>query len=131
MPYQATAIRPRMMAGMFAPSTPKEIRDATGYGVPVACEGRATRLHRKYTMVIPTSNAISTCQAANPNANRLTRGDIPTDAVHIGHPEREEVVRRPGLLLQRRQVLIRQPRVIPRLDQPRTREMFVRGFRAA
>ena len=30
MPYQATAIRPRMMAGMLAPSTPNEIREATG-----------------------------------------------------------------------------------------------------
>ena len=71
MPYQATAINPRMMAGIFAPSTPNEIRDATGYGVPVACDGRATRLHRKYTMVMPTSSAINTCQAANPSANRL------------------------------------------------------------
>src|SRR6478736_7240 len=71
MPYQATAINPRMIAGMFAPNTPNEIRDATGYGVPVACDGRATRLHRKYTMVMPTNNAISTCHAANPNANRL------------------------------------------------------------
>src|SRR6476661_7184543 len=71
MPYQATAINPRMIAGMFAPNTPNEIRDATGYGVPVACDGRATRLHRKYTIVIPTNNAISTCHAANPNANRL------------------------------------------------------------
>src|SRR6478736_5628084 len=69
MPYQATAINPRMIAGMFAPSTPNEIRDATGYGVPVACDGRATRLHRKYTIVIPTNNAISTCHAARPNAN--------------------------------------------------------------
>ena len=60
-----------MIAGMFAPNTPNEIRDATGYGVPVACDGRATRLHRKYTIVIPTSNATNTCQAANPNANRL------------------------------------------------------------
>ena len=71
MPYQATAISPRMIAGMFAPNTPNEIRDATGYGVPVACDGRATRLHRKYTIVIPTSNATNTCHAANPNANRL------------------------------------------------------------
>ena len=73
MPYQATAINPRMIAGMFAPNTPNEIRDATGYGVPVACDGRATRLHRKYTIVIPTNNAISTCHAANPNANNGCR----------------------------------------------------------
>ncbi len=30
MPYQATAIRPRMIAGTFAPSTPNGIREATG-----------------------------------------------------------------------------------------------------
>jgi hypothetical protein len=29
-PYQATAISPRMMAGMFAPSTPKGARHTTG-----------------------------------------------------------------------------------------------------
>ena len=33
--------------------------------------GLATRLQRKYTMVMPTSSAISTCQAARPSANRL------------------------------------------------------------
>jgi hypothetical protein len=30
MPYQATAIRPRMMAGMLAPMTPKDTREITG-----------------------------------------------------------------------------------------------------
>ncbi len=47
MPYQATAIRPRMMAGMLAPSTPKELRHTTGYGTPACWLGLATRLHRK------------------------------------------------------------------------------------
>ena len=47
MPYQATAISPRMIAGMFAPSTPNDIREITGYGMPVAWLGRATRLQRK------------------------------------------------------------------------------------
>ena len=125
MPYQATAISPRMIAGMFAPNTPNEIRDATGYGVPVAWLGRATRLHRKYTIVIPTSNAISTCHAARPQREQAARGDIPTDAVHVGHPEREEVVRPPGLLLQRREVLVRQPRRVPRLDHTGAGEVVV------
>ena len=71
MPYQATAIRPRMMAGMFAPSTPNALRQMTGYGTPVAWLGRATRLQRKYTIVMPTSSATSTCQPARPSANRL------------------------------------------------------------
>src|ERR1700709_2246662 len=35
MPYQATAIRPRMMAGTLAPRTPNGIREATGEGGPV------------------------------------------------------------------------------------------------
>ncbi len=30
MPYQTTAMEPRMMAGMLAPLTPKEIRVVTG-----------------------------------------------------------------------------------------------------
>ncbi len=47
MPYQATAIRPRMIAGTFAPSTPKTLRQITGYGTPVSCDGFATRLQKK------------------------------------------------------------------------------------
>lgn len=57
IPYHATAINPRMMAGTLAPSTPKGMRAATGYGVSVAWLGLATRLHRKYTMTMPTSSA--------------------------------------------------------------------------
>lgn len=30
MPYQATAISPRMIAGMLAPSTPNTLRQITG-----------------------------------------------------------------------------------------------------
>ena len=47
MPYQATAIRPRMMAGTFAPSTPNAARLITGYGTPVTWLGLATRLQKK------------------------------------------------------------------------------------
>jgi hypothetical protein len=36
-----------MIAGMFAPSTPNATREITGYGVPVAWLGRATRLHSR------------------------------------------------------------------------------------
>ena len=48
MPYQATAIRPRMIAGMLAPSTPNTERQMTGYGTPGAlADGLATRLQKK------------------------------------------------------------------------------------
>jgi hypothetical protein len=47
MPYQATAIAPRMMAGTFAPRTPKTVRQIAGYGTPVSCDGLATRLQKK------------------------------------------------------------------------------------
>jgi hypothetical protein len=36
MPYHATAIKPRMIAGMLAPRTPNTLRQITGYGTPVA-----------------------------------------------------------------------------------------------
>ena len=70
-PYQATAIRPRMIAGMFAPRTPKIARFTTGNGTPVFCEGFATRLTKTCTMTMPTSRATSTCQAEMPSAKRL------------------------------------------------------------
>jgi hypothetical protein len=47
MPYQATAMAPRMMAGTLAPRTPKTVRQMTGYGTPVSCDGLATRLQKK------------------------------------------------------------------------------------
>src|SRR4051812_16990244 len=71
MPYQATAISPRMIAGMLAPSTPNGLRHTTGYGTPACWLGLATRLHRKYTMVMPTNSARSPCQLARPSAKRL------------------------------------------------------------
>ncbi len=43
--------------------------------------------------------------------------DVAADAVHVRHPEREDVVGAPGLLLQRRQVFVGQPFVIRWLDQ--------------
>jgi hypothetical protein len=60
-----------MIAGMFAPLTPNTLRQMTGYGTPVACDGFATRLQKKCTMPMPTSSEISTCQLARPSANRL------------------------------------------------------------
>jgi hypothetical protein len=45
------------------------------------------------------------------------RRDVPADAVHVGHPEREDVVRRPGLLGQWREVFVGQARVVVVLDQ--------------
>ena len=47
---------------------------------------------------------------------QAARGDVAADAVHVGHPEGEDVVRRPGLLLQRRQVLVGEPGVVAGLD---------------
>src|SRR6476661_1573244 len=71
MPYQATAIRPRMMAGMLAPRTPKTERQITGYGTPVRWLGLATRLQKNRTMVMPTMRHTNTCQLVRPRAKRL------------------------------------------------------------
>ncbi|MNN73787.1 hypothetical protein D3C81_1899360 [compost metagenome] len=71
MPYQATAIKPRMTAGIFAPNTPNASRQITGYGTAACWLGLATRLAINCTMQIPPSKAINTCQLANPSANRL------------------------------------------------------------
>ena len=60
-----------MIAGMFAPLTPKIARLITGYGTPVTWLGLATRLQKTCTMTMPTSSATSTCQLAMPSANRL------------------------------------------------------------
>src|SRR3954452_19443293 len=60
-----------MIAGMFAPLTPKMARLITGYGTPVTWLGFATRLQNTYTIVIPISNETSTCQLAIPSAKRL------------------------------------------------------------
>ncbi|MGF6937554.1 hypothetical protein OKW41_006716 [Paraburkholderia sp. UCT70] len=71
MPYHATAIRPRITAGTFAPSTPKVARHATGYGTPFSWLGFAIRLHSTFTSVMPISSDTSTCQLVRPSANRL------------------------------------------------------------
>ena len=62
-------MQPRMMAGMFAPRTPKIARLITGYGTPVTWLGLATRLQKNITMPMPTTSATSTCQAAMPRLN--------------------------------------------------------------
>ena len=62
---------PRMMAGMFAPLTPKTERMVTGNGTPVRWLGLATRLTSACTMTMPTMSARNTCQLAIPSANRL------------------------------------------------------------
>ena len=70
-PYQAIAMRPRMIAGMFAPLTPKMARFTTGYGTPVFWLDLATRFVKNCTMRMPTMSATSTCQLAMPSAKRL------------------------------------------------------------
>ena len=60
-----------MIAGMFAPRTPKIARLITGYGTPVTWLGFATRLQKTLTITMPTISEISTCQLAMPSANRL------------------------------------------------------------
>jgi hypothetical protein len=62
---------PRMIAGMFAPLTPKIARLITGYGTPVFWLGFATRFTKICTMTMPISSATSTCHPAMPSANRL------------------------------------------------------------
>src|SRR3954471_22636973 len=62
-------MQPRMIAGMFAPRTPKMARLITGYGTPVTWLGLATRLQNTITMLIPMINDTSTCQDAIPRLN--------------------------------------------------------------
>ncbi len=71
MPYQATAIDPRKMAGMLAPRTPKGARQTTGNGTPATWLGFATRLTKYCTMTMPIINEIRTCQLVRPRANKL------------------------------------------------------------
>ena len=70
-PYHATAMMPRMTAGMLAPLTPKTKRMVTGNGTPVRWLGLATRLTSAWTMMMPTIRQMNTCQLAMPSANRL------------------------------------------------------------
>ncbi len=69
MPYQATAMSPRMMAGTLAPSTPNTERQMTGNGTPVRWQGLATRLQKNSTMEMPTMRQMNTCQLVRPRAN--------------------------------------------------------------
>ena len=62
-------MQPRMIAGMFAPRTPKMARLITGYGTPVTWLGFATRLQNTITMPIPMINDTSTCHDAIPRLN--------------------------------------------------------------
>ena len=55
------------------------------------------------------------------------RGDIAADRVHVGHPEREDVVPAPLLLAQGSEILVREPRVVSRLDVARA-DGVPRGF---
>ncbi len=71
MPYHATAMSPRIIAGTFAPSTPKVARHITGYGTPLTWLGFATRLQKTLTMLMPMMSATSTSQLVKPSANRL------------------------------------------------------------
>jgi hypothetical protein len=65
--------------------------------------------------------------AAQPEDEQTSGSDVSADAVHIGHPEREDVVRTPGLCAQRREVLIGQPGVVAGLDQAAT-DRLTGGF---
>lgn len=56
--------------------------------------------------------------AGQSEREQAARGDVAADAVHVGHPEREDVVRRPRLRLQRREIVVGESRVIAGLDQP-------------
>ena len=58
-----------MMAGRFAPCTPKMARLITGYGTPVTWDGFATRLQNTITIKIPITNDTNTCQLAIPSEN--------------------------------------------------------------
>lgn len=71
MPYQATAMRPRITAGMLAPSTPNVARQMTGYGTPLRWLDFAIKFANTLTMPMPTSSAINTCQLVSPSAKRL------------------------------------------------------------
>ncbi len=67
-PYQAIAMSPRMIAGMFAPRMPKTTRLMTGKGTPVFWLGLATMLAKTCTMTMPAISATSTCHDCRPRA---------------------------------------------------------------
>ncbi len=54
--------------------------------------------------------------AGDAEREQASGGHIAADGMHVGHPEREDVVPRPGLLLQRGEVLVGQTRVVAGLD---------------
>ena len=66
--------------------------------------------------------------AGEAEREQAARGDVAADAVHVGHPEGEDVVGGPGLRAQRREVLVAEAIVVLRLDDHRR---MGRGDRAA
>ena len=70
MPYQAMAIAARISAARLAPKTPNEMRAITGKGTPVAWPANPVRFIRKNTTVMPSINAMNTCQPTSPVKNR-------------------------------------------------------------
>jgi len=75
----------------------------------------ATRLQKNRTMEMPTMRQMKTCQLVSPRAKRLP-AVTSADAVHVRHPEREDVVPGPVLVPQRREVVVREARVVGRFD---------------
>ena len=76
MPYQATAIRPRMMAGMFAPSTPND--DAADHRVRHA--GDLARLGDQVAEEVDDRDADQQrdqhLPAARPEREQAAGGDV-------------------------------------------------------
>ncbi|MEJ2631777.1 MAG: hypothetical protein P8015_11280 [Acidihalobacter sp.] len=90
MPYHTSAIDPRITAGTFAPNTPKDSRATTAYGTPQIGE----QLHDEN----PEQQADQHLPAGQSEREQAGGEHIAADAVHVGHPEREDVV--PGPMLR-------------------------------
>src|SRR4029453_3485482 len=61
--------------------------------------------------------------ARQAQGEEAARGHVPADAVHVGHPEREDVVRAPRLFPQWGEVLVGEPGVVLRLDESAAHRM--------
>ncbi len=78
----------------------------TGYGTPVAWLGLATRLQKHVDDADADQQRHQHLPARQAEREQAARGHIAAHAVHVGHPEREDVVGAPGPVTQRREILV-------------------------
>jgi hypothetical protein len=89
---------------MLAPFTPYGARQMTGYGVPVCWLGLGDEVAEKLHDQNAGQKRDQHLPANQPEREQAARRDIAADAVHVRHPEGEDIVGAPGLLLERREI---------------------------